>query len=313
MPQTATQTLNTVQPISPERTQSEREINRAVRLSTIEIVIGSIGHGFKIPLTGYFLSLNQLYFLANALNKDHLPRSSTFEISGITAALKSLSVAGQKIGPMFSIMTQGVLFYLGTFILGPGLFGQLLGAIIMTLWSFIQSLFTYFIVFGFDYLGMLNYLNEKLVFKNFALGHYILLTVALAVLIKVFLGIGLVLLSYFKKEELIFIKASVLEKYKSHMSTQASPDAPKIAAWKGAFKDMMKPFFILNVIIMIFFFYRLDQSADSMIWPVIRSLGIAYLLFYCIRNKKIQLYLKTHFSGFYTKAEKVLARMTGSN
>lgn len=299
--------------LNPNGTASEREINRAVHLSTIEIIVGSIGHGFKIPLTGFFLSLNQLYFLANALNKDHLPRSSIFEISGITAALKSLSVAGQKIGPMFSIMTQGVLFYLGTLLLGTGLAGQLLGAVIMALWSFIQSLFTYVVVFGFDYIGMLNYLNEKLVFKNFALGHYLILTVAFAVMIKVILGVSLVLLSYFKKQEMVFFQASLLNKFKSQLSLQPENGHPKMAPWKGAFKDMAKPFFILNVAIMVFFFYQLEQSAGSMIWPIIRSLGIAYLLFYIVRNKTVQRYLKKNFAGFYAKAEKVLAKMNPPN
>lgn len=288
--------------------KSDLEINRAVGLSTIEIVAGSIGHGFKIPLTGFFLSLNQLYFLANALNKDRLPRSSTFEISGIAAALKSLSVAGQKIGPMFSIMTQGGLFYLGTFIAGAGLPGQLLGAFLLALWSFIQSLTTYIIVFGFDYVGMLNYLNEKLVLKNFALGHYLLLTILLAVVIKVILALALVLLSYFKKSEISFFKVEVLQKFKSHLAVNTTEPTSQ-PSWKAALKDLIKPFFVLNLAVMIFFFYQLDKSVDAIAWLVLRSLALAYLLFFIFRNKYVQNKLRKHFSGFYEKAEKVILRM----
>jgi hypothetical protein len=80
---------------------ADLEMNRAVKLSLIEIVAGSLGHGLKVPLTGFLLSLNQIYFLANALNKDHLPPRSLIEISGMTAALKSLSIAGQKLVQCF--------------------------------------------------------------------------------------------------------------------------------------------------------------------------------------------------------------------
>lgn len=294
-----------------EKSQSDLEINRAVHLSLIEIVVGSVGHGFKIPLTGFFLSLNQLYFLANALNKDKLPSSSTFEISGIAAALKSLSVAGQKVGPMFAIMIQGALFYLGTFIGGTGLIGQLLAAILMTLWSFIQSLLTYFIVFGFDYLGMLNYLNEKLVLKNFELGHYLLLSIALAVIIKVSLGIVLILLSFFKSDEILFFKPENLNALRSQLVMQNL--ANETEPWKIALKDLLRPFFILNLAIMIFFFYQLEQPVNEIIWLSLRSLAIAYIIFYCARNKVVKGYLKKYFSRFYDKAEKVLEKLSSRN
>lgn len=286
-----------------ETPNSDLEISRAVRLSTIEIVAGSIGHGFKIPLTGFFLSLNQLYFLANALNKDKLSRSSTFEISGIAAALKSLSIAGQKVGPMFSIMAQGSLFYLGTLVAGTGLVGQLIGATLMTLWSFIQSLLTYIVVFGLDYTGMLSYLNEKLVLKNFALGHYLLATIAIAVLFKILMGLTLVLLSYFKKEEITFVSVEKINILKTHLKVK--PNLLPQNNLKAAAKDLLKPFFILNLAIMIFFYSRMEKSVDLIAWYAVRSLAIAYLLFFCVRNTYVQQMLKKRFSGFYLKAQRV--------
>lgn len=39
----------------------------AAALSLVEIGLGSILHGLKMPFTGYFLSLNQGFFLSRAV------------------------------------------------------------------------------------------------------------------------------------------------------------------------------------------------------------------------------------------------------
>lgn len=140
---------------------ADLEIKRAAQLSLTEIGLGSLGHGFKIPLTGHVLSLNQLAFLLNAINRDVLPKSSTFEISSLAAVMKSFSPAGQKIGPMLSIAMQGFLFWLSTTLLGIGLLGQLLGAVMLSLWAFIQPLITLLMIYGLSSVDLFEFHRDR--------------------------------------------------------------------------------------------------------------------------------------------------------
>ena len=144
---------------------TDLEIKRAAQLSITEISLGSIGHAFKIPFTGQILSLNQLGFMLNVLNKDRLPISSTFEISSISAVLKSFSPAGQKLGPMLSIAMQGFLFWLFTFLGQASVIGQVIGAIFLALWSFTQPLISYFIIYGFDLVNVAFYYEKRMKLK----------------------------------------------------------------------------------------------------------------------------------------------------
>ena len=138
------------------------EIKRAAQLSLIEISIGSLGHGFKIPLTGQILSLNQLAFLLNANNRDRLPTSISFEISSIAAVMKSFSPAGQKLGLMFSIAMQGFLFWIFNSLFRKNIIGQLIGAFFLSLWSFVQPVTTYFLIYGFELVKLAEYYEKKL-------------------------------------------------------------------------------------------------------------------------------------------------------
>ena len=90
-------------------------------LSLAEIGLGSLLHGLKIPLTGTFLSINQALFLTRLvkLNRNQPDaRTLPFQVSNITALLKSLSPAGKKLLPMLAIASQGLLFTLGTIVFG---------------------------------------------------------------------------------------------------------------------------------------------------------------------------------------------------
>ena len=61
-------------------------VKRSVELSLIEVVIGSILHGVKIPMSGHFLSLNQGAFLSKSYNNTFsrsIAAKITFEISFI--------------------------------------------------------------------------------------------------------------------------------------------------------------------------------------------------------------------------------------
>ncbi|MGZ3691317.1 MAG: hypothetical protein ACXVAX_07425, partial [Pseudobdellovibrio sp.] len=183
------------------------EIKKAAQLSIAEISLGSIGHGFKIPLTGHVLSLNQLGFMLNALNRDLLPRYSTFEISSIAAILKSFSPAGQKLGPMLSIAMQGFLFWFSTVLLGVGIVGQIFGALLMSLWAFVQPLITLMFIYGFDLENLSQFYVEKTKDDYAFITFAIFYAVVSVLVLKLVTAVVFTVLSFKFKKEIKVIEA----------------------------------------------------------------------------------------------------------
>lgn len=286
------------------------EIKRAAQLSLIEISIGSLGHGFKIPFTGQILSLNQLAFLLNANNKDELPTSSSFEISSIAAVMKSFSPAGQKLGPMFSIAMQGFLFWIFNSLFRKQMIGQLIGAFFLSLWSFIQPATTYLLIFGFELIKLAEYYEKKLS-QDFSIIHQSLIVGVLVIIsIKVFIAFGLVIYSVRTKKEIQFIDPEKVQKISSSHGARFKFNS---SPWQAALKDMLRPVFVVSFILMLLFVWQIEGPFSQKIWLSLRPLAIAYLLFYLVRSpyvaaKLYQLSLRSNsFNKIYQKAKKAFA------
>jgi hypothetical protein len=288
------------------------EIKRAAQLSLIEISIGSLGHGFKIPLTGQILSLNQLAFLLNANNRDQLPTSSSFEISSIAAVMKSFSPAGQKLGPMFSIAMQGFLFWIFNSLFRKNIVGQLIGAFFLSLWSFVQPVTTYFLIYGFELVRLAEYYEKKLA-QDFSFIHQSIIVGVFVVLVtKILAAFVLVIYSVRTKQEIQFVDPEKVQKLASAQSlnfeTASSPS-------KAALKDMARPVFILSFILMMLFVWQIEGPFSQKIWLALRPLAIAYLLFYLIRSPFVAAKLfklsqrSERFNKIYQKAKKAFALM----
>src|SRR5690606_26328753 len=112
---------------------------KAALLSSIEIGLGSILHGLRLPLAGHLLSLNQGFILTRATLEIEDSKSPAL-ISATSAILKSLSPAGKKLTPMLALSVQGQLFNLGPLLLGNNPVGRSLGMILLCIWGFIQPL-----------------------------------------------------------------------------------------------------------------------------------------------------------------------------
>lgn len=287
---------------------TDKEIIRATHLSLVEILFGSVMHGFKIPMTGQLLSLYQLNVLANSLNKDSLPRSSAVEISGIVAVLKSLSPAGQKLGPMISILFQGMLFWFGTLILGVNLFGQILGAALLSMWSFIQPFITYFLIYGFDLLRMFEHYQNKANRDYPYAERYLILFLAGLITVKTILACLIVSFSYFKKTEWS-LQTTQLENFFPPQSRQS---ASQLSIAKAALKDILNPLFLLSFVLMVIFLWQIETNLSRLVWLSLRPLAIAYLIFYFIRSPLTHSILirwakrSVIFQRFYDKALLVL-------
>lgn len=288
------------------------EIKKAAQLSVTEICIGSIGHGFKIPLTGQVLSLNQLAFLLNALNKDGLPKSSAFEISSIAAILKSFSPAGQKLGPMLSIAMQGFLFWFSVSIFGLNLLGQILGAILLSLWAFTQPFITLFMIYGFDLVKLIDFYMKRIGEDYSFVAVSLAYAVTSIIVLKLVIAVGFVVFSFNKRKEILFIKENRI----STMIMSQIPKGQKKNAFKSALKDLFRPLFLLSFVLMLVFVWQIDGSTSQKIWLSLRPLAIAFVLFYILRSawvaeKLISFSKKSKtFERIYLKSKSALELVT---
>ncbi len=285
------------------------EIKRAAQLAVTEIGLGSLGHGFKIPLTGQLLSLNQLAFLLNALNCDKLSNASVFEISGIAAVLKSFSPAGQKLGPMLSICMQGFLFWTGTAVFGRNFAGQLLGAILLCLWAFIQPFITLLMIYGNDLVKIGEYSIKRLNEDYAFIATSLIYAVTGLLVLKLAIAIGLVIYSVTKEQEINLISENKI----SILISRQLPHGQSKNPFRAALKDLLKPVFLFSFILMLIFVWQFEGPVNQKIWLSLRPLATAFVLFYLLRSvwvaEKLLLLSKRsqRFARIYNKSKAALA------
>lgn len=246
-------------------------------LSIIEIGLGSFLHSLKIPFSGHTLSLNQGFILTKA-SLEIENRNTPALISTTSALLKSLSPAGKKLTPMLAISMQGQLFNLGTKLFGRNILGHILGMTLLCLWSFIQPLCIYLILFGKDLIYMTQYFIKKISKVIPVTEDGLIITILIILTIKVIIGIMAVALAYkFKGRELtVYQEWAKKQKPKRKNISGNSP-------YLLAFKDLINPLFIISIILTTIFYVYSRSSHASMIWGLLRPIAGGYLIFLAIR------------------------------
>lgn len=283
----------------------------AVQLTFVEVFLGSVLHGLKIPFGGHFLSLNQGLFLLRSVSPS-TPRIQVFKmpnyISSVVGTLKCLSPAGNKLGPMTSITVQGFLFSIGVAVFGVNLFGQIFGMLLLSLWAFFQPILTLYIIFGSDlwdaFFDSLSKLQKIIPVTNETL--WMLFGGVIA--FKFVLAIIVVVIYRLKTEEQIDewanrisakaksirdpnsgSKGNIANQSIDHSNFENQPTSKNsdkiydLRAFKGAIKDIFKPFFLFSIALMFFFFYSSGNDWGGILVNVLRPIGLGFLLFYIMR------------------------------
>jgi hypothetical protein len=253
---------------------------RAALLSLIEMGLGSILHSYKVPLSGHFLSLNQIFILSHTTWMTKFKHVG-LHISLATAALKSLSPAGKRLTPMLAITAQGMLFSLGVILLGVNLAGMLLGGLLSCLWAFVQPVLFIYLLYGQTSIDVATYFLKEI--NKFTTIDLNILAWAVAIFIgaKIILALSLVTLSR-------FISVESVEKYEQIMIEKAALKKkkevnPNLSPFLLTLKDLAHPLFIISTILTGVFFYFAEASFAKTMWQMLRPLGIAFIIFYLVR------------------------------
>ena len=272
-------------------------------LSLIEIGLGSLLHTFKVPFSGILLSLNQGFILCRAaILSSNIPQNQwiTYSISNVAAVLKSLSPAGKKLGPMLSLSMQGLLFNLGVVFFGTNLFGLCAGMALLSVWTFIQPLITYYLFFGEKLFTAADHLYEKTI-PYHGIKKEMLLWIFLGIVVtKMLAAIIIGIIAWRTKGESIYGKnyeaglIKVAREKGISLDTEKTPQ--KNAAWLSI-KDLFRPLFLVSIVITGLFLYFSQHDYAQIGWYLMRPVAIGFIFFYFSRTLTLDRWLIKIESG----------------
>lgn len=242
-------------------------------LSLMEIGLGSLLHAFHVPFGGHFMSLNQGYLLCR-VSLQTSQRWMPYHVSNVAAVLKSLSPAGQKLGPMLSLSMQGLLFSIGTGIFGTNIIGFLVGMVLLSFWAFIQPLITYYLFFGQKLIDAADYLFKKTLPLHHLKLEYVMWIFLGIVLIKVLIAMSLAIIAWRSKG--LSLNQDRLLQFTETKNRKMPPYSPLIMA----FKDLTKPVFLVSLAGTALFLYYSQQDMAYLLRPI----AIGFIFFYISRT-----------------------------
>lgn len=271
-------------------------------LSLIEIGLGSLLHAFKVPFSGILLSLNQGFILCRAaILSGNIPQNQwiTYSISNVAAVLKSLSPAGKKLGPMLSLSMQGLLFNLGVVVFGTNVFGLCVGMALLSVWTFIQPLITYYFFFGEKLFTAADHLYEKTIPYHGIKKEMLLWILIGIVIIKMFAAIIIGIIAWKSKGESIYGKnyeAGLIEIARKKSANLSAERSTQNAAWL-AIKDLFRPLFLVSIVITGLFLYFSQHDYAQIGWYLLRPIAIGFIFFYSSRTLTLDRWLTKMESG----------------
>lgn len=255
---------------------------QAAFLALIETGLGSILHGMHIPLSGHFLSLNQIAFMARASSK-FKSKEAPVKISMIASLLKSLSPAGKKLTPMLAILAQGFLFTTGLSLFGLNIIGYTIASILSALWAIIQPALILFILFGENLIKVVEHFNLEL--QKVA-------SFDLKWLLPLFFGFILVKVNAALLVCFLAIRADEeqFENWQNKLIKEVKPKAEgkKTSPVLGALKDLCTPLFLFSLGLTVVFFLYSQSSKAQLIWGILRPVAVGFILFYVVRVYPIE-------------------------
>ncbi len=254
-------------------------VANAALLSFVEIGLGSALHAFKVPLTGHFLSLNQGLLLSRASLSQ---RSKTLpaEVSNVSAVLKSLSPAGNRLTPMLAISAQGLCLTFGLTLFGLNPVGLSVGMLLLGLWPFFQPLAIAYLLFGETLVQAVT-----LVFRGIdkAFGTPVSLTlVFILVGVKCLLSLGVVVAAYRTPQTSFERYLGTIMRFRKKPGAISENARPRHPIWL-ALRDLCNPLFLGSLLLTLAFFLWAESPRATVVWGLIRPIAGGFLLFLLFR------------------------------
>jgi len=278
--------MNTKSPTTAKKDKFIDVISEySFKLALCEVSLGSILHGLKIPFTGQFLSINQIFFLtlvSKKLKNTSTERRGPIYVSQISALLKSLSPAGKKLGPMVSISMQGNLYVLPQYLLSTNLLSIALGAILASMWAFVQPLLTYYIIFGNNLIKAYTYFFEKVQIIFDSKETSILAILLVPILVKATIALSVSMWVYLSKSDRSeeVIEHVLAKARKANLKTRSKKKLSLV-------RDLTRPIFIISIVLTSAYIYLNRHALAPTIWTYLRPIAVCIVLLQVSRSKYI--------------------------
>ena len=309
----------TFKPSLGQAMQDTRKIELVGRysaaLSLIEVALGSVLHAFHVPFSGNFLSLNQGFLLCRASveAREEGLGSVSYGISNVSAVLKSLAPAGKKLGPMLSLSMQGFLFSAGEVLLGANLAGWMLGMALLSLWTFLQPLVTYYLFFGAELFRAVDYLVKKTLPWTGLGWREIAWIFGALVLMKMCTALFLAWAAW-RSRGRSELQDRLLALAGEQGARPLEGEAPtRKAAVKLALRDLFRPLFLVSLAATVFFLFLSEHSAAEKVWVLLRPLAVGFVFFYFSRTLTLDRWLArlygTRLESFARSCQSALGQL----
>ncbi len=246
-----------------------------------ESSVGAVLHGIQAPMTGLFMSTMQSVIMTYAASGLRRKRRVVW-VPFISASLKALSPAGNRLRPMLAITVQGLLYGGAVTVFGWNLPGVALGGFLVGAWSAIQGIALQFVFVGSDliraYDSMIMWGAHLLQVRTPGL---VLLITLWSVLCGSVSSL-LTLLAWQRRQHMPGRLRDAVFRRGKGIPLEGKP-AGKIAAMKKGLRDLTRPLFWLPVLIVVGFTLASGSPVESALWVIVRAAGIGFVLFSLVR------------------------------
>ena len=246
-----------------------------------ESSVGAVLHGIQAPMTGLFMSTMQSVIMTYAASGLSLKRRVVW-VPFISASLKALSPAGNRLRPMLAITVQGLLYGGAVTVFGWNIAGVALGGFLVGAWSAIQGVALQFLFVGSDliraYDSMITWGAHLLQVRTPGL----VVLIALWSVVCGAISSLLTLIAWKRRQHMPGrLRDAVFSRGKG-IPLVGKP-AGKIAAMKKGLRDLARPLFWLPVLIVVGFTLASGSPLESAMWVIVRAAGIGFVLFSLVR------------------------------
>jgi hypothetical protein len=246
-----------------------------------ESSVGALLHGIQAPMTGLFMSSMQSVIMTYAASGLRHRRRVVW-VPFISASLKALSPAGNRLRPMLAIAMQGLLYGGAVTVLGWNVLGVALGGFLVGAWSAIQGVALQFLFVGSDLIRAYDSIitwGAKLL--NVRTPGLLVLIAGWSVACGA-VSCLLTLIAWKRRQHMPGRLRDAVFRKRKGIALGGKP-ASRTEAMKRGLRDLLRPLFWLPVLIVVAFTLASGSPLESALWVVVRAAGIGFVLFSLVR------------------------------
>ncbi|HYE94872.1 MAG TPA: DUF2478 domain-containing protein [Rubricoccaceae bacterium] len=257
----------------------------------IEVTVGSALHAGKVPLRGFFLSTTEAVVMAYAGDGlAHRPR--VVWVPFVSAGLKALSPAGNRLRPMLAITVEGLLFSGAVRALGWNRLAMFVGGALAGAWAGAQGFLLQYLLVGRDLLRAYDALVAWAAARGWGAPGLAALVAGWVALHA--LGAGAITAWAWRRRRVAARIERAVERGVRSVPIRERA-ASRGEAWRGALRDLTRPSFWLPIVLVAAVVVAAGAPWERAFWIGVRAATVGLVVFALARRvdpKRIAAWLR---------------------